>query len=258
MKEIYSFNINKKVKREVTEETENGKLVKTVEEEIPVKIIFKKPTRVEAEEADTVYAVEYGKCVRSGILTKALVEKLYDEKDKSGILSDDFKKKYSDLYEKFYKVQAEYTEATLSKKKQDKEKIKKLAVEFGKIKNELQALEGARNSLFQNTAETKAEGRTILWLALFLTYIQEEGQEPRQFFEGETFEDKLDEYDEIIEEGNEFNLSVIDRMAFYVTLYFLGRASTKEDFESIEKTLNLTGEPEEEEKKVEDETPKTD
>ena len=242
IKEIYSFQVLRKAQREVTEEGEKPgeKIIKTIEETEPVKIIFKNPSRQEREEADLIYAVEYGKCVRAGVLTAPLVEKLYDEKEKSGILSDNFAAKYLNLYEKFFEVQNEFTKLDLKeeKTKEDESRISEMAVEFAKIRNELQTLESSRNNLFQNTAETKAQNRTILWLTLFLTYKQESEKDAQPFFEGRTFDDKLNFYDQLVEKNDDFVNRVIDKIAFFVSLWYLRRASTKEDFAEIERRLN--------------------
>lgn len=253
MKEIYSFIINKKVSKEKIEETDKGKLVSTIEEDVPVEIILKKPSRLESEEADMIYSIEYGKCVRAGVLTKALVEKLYDEKEKSGILSDDFNQKYVSLYTKFFNIQNEYTKLDLSDKKtdEDKKRLETLAIEYSEVEGEIRSLELARNSIFQNTAETKAQNKTITWLTLFLTYFKDNSNIV-PFFKGETFEDKLSHYDELIEDADEFTLSVIDKMAYFVSLYYLGRATTKEDFDAINASLS----PNKEEKGIEESSEK--
>jgi hypothetical protein len=243
IKEIYSFPVLRKVKKEVTDEQADGtKIIKTVEENEPVKIIFKNPSRQEREEADLVYAVEYGRCVRAGVLTSPLIEKLYDEKEKSGILSDDFAAKYLHLYERFFEIQNEFTRLDLKeeKTKEDENRLTEVAAEFAKIRNELQNLESSRNSLFQNTAETKAQNKTILWLTLFLTYMQEPEKNTIPFFEGKTFEEKLNTYDKLVEQNDEFVYKVIDKIAFFISLWYLRKASTKDDFDSIERSLNET------------------
>src|SRR6266478_3572985 len=99
MKEIYSFTINKQVKKQVEKQTDKGKLVSEVEEETPIKIIFKRPSRAESEEADIVSAVEYSESIRKGILTKPLLERFYDEK--GGFLAEDHTAKYGKLLMRF-------------------------------------------------------------------------------------------------------------------------------------------------------------
>lgn len=243
IKPIYDFIVNKKVKREITEEGENNtKIVRTIEETEPNKIIFKNPSRQEREEADLVYAVEYGRCVRAGVLTAPLIQKLYDEKEKSGILSDNFTSRYLKLYEKFFEVQNAFTKLELKENKspEDESKLKDLGAEFANIRGELQTLESSRNNLFQNTAETKAQNKTITWLTLFLTYIQEPGKEVEPFFKGESYEEKMNYYDKLIEDGDDFAIRVVDRMGFFVSLWYLRKIGTKEEFAEIERSLQET------------------
>jgi len=239
MKEIYSFKVNKMLKVQVEEQTAEGKLVKDVEKNTPIKIIFKKPSRLESESADTVSAVEYAESVRKGILTKPLLEKLYDEK--GGFLVDDYEGKYNSLLGTYFELETEFQKLNFKEVKtpEDQNKLKELAGDFVKVQNSLQSIEAARNNLFQNTAETRAQNRTIFWLTLFLTYTQEdEGKEPIALFSGKTFEEKIAEYDNYIDEDNIFVYQVIQKMIFFVTLWYLGRASSSEDFKKIEENLN--------------------
>ncbi len=238
MKEIYSFEIKRKVNKQVEEQTKEGKLVKEVEEEIPVKIIFKRPSRAESEEADIVSSVEYSESIRKGILTKPLLERFYDEK--GGFLAENYEAKYGQLLSKFFGFENEYRRLTLkdNKTSDDNERLNQLAADFVKVQQDLQALEASRNNLFQNTAETRAQNKTIFWLTLFLTYTQENEKEPMPFFVGTTFEDKRADYDKKIESEDPFIFKVIDKMSFLTALWFLGRASTKEDFQRIEDNLN--------------------
>ena len=257
MNEVYSFYVDKMVERDVQEETEQGTLTRKVKQKEPVKVIFKRPNRLEVEEADMVYAVEYGKCVRAGILTRPLIEKLYDEKDKSGILSDDFSGKYMGLLQEFWDVQNAYTKLQLKSEKteEDENKMSQLAARFGKIKNELQGLESTRNSLFEHTAENKAQKKTIVWLTLYLTYVDEDnGKGPFSFFKGSSFEEKMAEYENLIDKDDEFTLKLVDKMSFFVSLWYMGRASSKEDFIQIEKNLDEENK-EQEEVKTEEKLP---
>lgn len=254
MKEIYSFTVNKQVKKEVEEQTDKGKLLREVEEELPVKVILKRPSRAESEEADIVSAVEYSESIRKGIITKPLLERFYDEK--GGFLAENYESKYGSLLARFFELENEFRRLQIKENQtvEDKERINYLGGEFIKVQRDLQTLEASRNSLFQNTAETRAQQKTIFWLVLFLTYIQEdEGVPAIPFFAGETFEAKRADYDKKVEEeDSDFNLRVIDKISLFTTLWYMGRASTKEDFKQIEENLTPSILKEE---RVEEETP---
>lgn len=239
MKILYETTITKKENQKVEEKTKDGILIKDELIDVPITVIFKKPNRLEIEEADSIFSIEFGKCVRNGYLTKPLIEKLYNEKDKSGILSEDYTAKYISLLEKFWHVQNDYTKIQIKSDKSnfDKEEMGRLAVEFTQIKNEIQTLESTRNSLFQHTAENKAQTKTILWLTLFLTHIKEGDNTPYLFFKGKSLEEKLDDYEKKVESEDDFTYQVIEKMMFVAGLYFLGKANSQADFEAIEKNI---------------------
>lgn len=237
LKTIHQFDVIRKVKKEVTEETEQGKLTKTVEVEEPITVIIKKPSRAEAEEADYVYAEEYAKCIRRGFLTNALIEKLYANED--GFLSKDDQERYATQYVKFLGLQNEYQRLSVKQKKtkKDEEKIKEITEDWLEIEQDLQELQAARNSLFSNTAETKARDKTITWLALFLTYVQEEGKEPVPFYNGYDESQKLASYDKIVEEEDAYKIQIIDKSSLYVSLWYMGKLSSPEDFKTFEELM---------------------
>src|SRR6056300_1465489 len=97
MKEIYSYNVEleketkevtkKKQKNKETGEMEEISVEKMVKKEIPIKIILKEPSRRQMEEADMEYSIEMSKCIKRGILTKAMLAKKYS--DSGGLLSEE-------------------------------------------------------------------------------------------------------------------------------------------------------------------------
>lgn len=237
LKNIYTFEVLKKVKKEVIEETAEGKLTKEIEVEEPVKIIIKKPSRQEAEDADTVYAIEYGRCVRLGMLTNALIDKMYA--NENGFLSKEDQNRYSAQYVKFLSLQSEYQLLNVKNKKtkKEEERLKQISQEWFEIERDLQELQATRNDLFRNSAETKARDKTITWLVLFLTYIQEDGQEPRSFFIGFDEAQKLEYYDRVLEDEDEFNLAVVDKASLYISLWYMGKLTNPEDFKNFENLM---------------------
>ena len=54
----------------------------------------------------------------------------------------------------------------------------------------------------------------------------------------------------MVEEGNDFVLTVIDKTTFFVAIWFMRKAVTREDFNQIEKDLNPPAPIEEPEKSV--------
>ena len=63
---------NKKTGEETT-------VTKKVKEKVPVQIKLKRPSRRELEDAELEYSVEMSRCVKKGILTKAMLHKKYSD-----------------------------------------------------------------------------------------------------------------------------------------------------------------------------------
>ena len=96
MKSIYSFTVE--LTKEVEEKTkekrknkETGKeeeveVSKKVKKKTPHKIVIKEPSRRQLEEADMEYSIEISRCIKKGILTKAMLAKKYS--DTGGILTE--------------------------------------------------------------------------------------------------------------------------------------------------------------------------
>ena len=97
MKEIYSFNVEvertveetstKKRKNKDTGKMEEVSVAQEFKKEVPVKIILREPNRRQLEEADMEYSIEMSKCIKRGILTKAMLAKKYS--DSGGLLSEE-------------------------------------------------------------------------------------------------------------------------------------------------------------------------
>ena len=96
LREVYSFTVDKveKVKVTETEErknedgtTEEVEVTKEVEEPVPYRVIIKQPNRREMEEAELEYSIEMSKCIKQGILTKAMLSKKYS--DSGGLMAEE-------------------------------------------------------------------------------------------------------------------------------------------------------------------------
>jgi hypothetical protein len=256
-KSIYEFTVNKKVKKEVTEETEQGKLTKTIETEVPVKIVLKQPSRVEANEARMVYALEYGEGVRKGLLTNAIIERTYD---KDGYIKEQ-QARALEIGRKLVDLQNEFKFlSSLEEKSADHDvKVKSIEDDWYTLQNDLQAIKNSMANLYNSTAETFADQKVMLWLTLFLTYIEEQEGQPKPFFKGEAdsfeekFKKKLAHFDALSELDDEFINAVMDKAGVYISLWHLRKAVTKEDFDAIEAGLKEEIENEEADNAVEPE-----
>jgi hypothetical protein len=238
MKNIYSFNVIKKVPTDVKTETADGTLTKTELIDTPVKIILKSPSIKERSEAEEFQAIEWNKAVSSGIMTKKMLVKMYS--DSGGVLSKEEIKFYDSLVNEYNSLLTEYQELSLVKGKKNQETKDKLEEILDKLKSiysDISQIDLAREDLFRNSAESRAKDKTIQWLTLFLTYIEKNGK-PVQFFSGDSYSDKLEDLFAKEDSGDEFDLEVLKKSSLFISLWFLGKISEKEDFEKLEKTLN--------------------
>ena len=242
-KNLYSFTLfsekeNTVEEKRIDEQTkEEITVMKKVTEKVPFQIVLKKPTRRQIEEADLEYSVEMSKCIKKGILTKAMLAKKYS--DTGGMLSENESKRLVDLYKKIYDLQNENIRLESStKKKENKEKINEIVEDLTKTRKEIIDIESNYRSLFDHTADSKAQNRLLLWYILNLTYLKTDSESPEEpYFKGEDFEDKLHSFYEKEESANE-NYGVISKkVSTLVAFWFFNQASSEKDFEELDKKI---------------------
>ena len=88
-------------------ETEDGnkeqvEVTKEIEDAVPYRIILKQPNRREMEEAELEYSIEMSRCIKQGILTKAMLSKKYS--DAGGLMAEEDAKKLSRLYMEVWRI----------------------------------------------------------------------------------------------------------------------------------------------------------
>lgn len=227
-KEIYSFEVNKKVKVDVVEELPDGsKLTKSEEQLKPVKITVKMPGRAEVNDSEFEYAKEYGRLFRAGIMTKEMVKKAYDannfisEKRERGLqivtALNDIQNRYQYLNSLSEKGEGEDVE------------LRDLQNQWEALNIELQTLESSVDSIFSNTAEVLAEKHVISYLTLNLTFADD----GKFVFKGDNYEAKLKNYDALMAVDEDYYGEIAQKASFVTSLYYTGKATSKEDFDAI-------------------------
>lgn len=238
-KKIYEFVVRKEEEVDKIESKfEDGKEIKItskVKEFTPRKFFIKKPTRALFEEAELFYAVRLSEGIKAGLLTRSLLAKRYS--NDGGALSEQDKEKYADFYLRLFEKQNEFQKLSIKDKsertKEEQEYFDKLSADVINLRTEIQDFEIAQASLFDQTAENRARNKTILWWILNLSYmIDKEGKEACLFGDG-TYEEKLAIYDGFEESQDEWLKSVVKKFAFYTSFWYMGRASTQEEFEKL-------------------------
>jgi hypothetical protein len=241
-KELYTFTIDeeKEVEKSHTRTSkktgEKTTVTKKVKEKIPVEIKLKRPSRRELEDAELEYSVEMSRCVKKGILTKAMLYKKYS--DTGGVFSESDAEDYGKLFKEVLNLQNEYVrlDSTDKEKRTEKqaERLEKIKDELSAAKRQMVEVESSMHTLFDHTADTKAQNRLILWYTLMLTHIQrEDDEEPIPYFTGEEFEDKVEDYYAKEEEATDFYSEVIKKITTVLAFWFFNQASTPEEFNAL-------------------------
>jgi len=239
-KELYSFTLDEEKEIEKTHTRKNKKtgeettVTKKVKQKVPVQVKLKRPSRRELEDAELEYSVEMSKCVKRGILTKAMLFKKYS--DTGGVWTEDDAKDYGKLYKEVFDIQNEYVRLETIEKKTDKQKkkLEDLKEKLATTKRQIIDAETSMQSLFDHTADTKAQNRLLLWYALMLTHIQgEDDEEPLPYFKGEAFDDKLEDY--YVKEDNttDFYEALVKKVTTVLAFWFFNQASTPDEFNKL-------------------------
>tara|TARA_A200000159_G_scaffold157126_1_gene172851 strand:+ start:3434 stop:4189 length:756 start_codon:yes stop_codon:yes gene_type:complete len=240
LKLLYQFTVDeiKEVEKESSRKNKKtGEVTitkKKVKEKVPLEVKIKKPSRRELEDAELQYTIEMSKCIKQGILTKAMLAKKYS--DTGGAFTEEGEKEYGKLYKQILEFQNEYIKLDSATKLDAKQKkrLEFLKEEIAKVKRELVEVETNLQGLFEHTADVKAQNKLLLWYGLHLTYIQrEEDEEPIQYFKGSDYDEKLEDYYEKEEENSDVYQQVIKQVSTTLAFWFYNQASTQKEFEEI-------------------------
>jgi hypothetical protein len=243
---MYKFEVTNKVNKD------NGE---TVEEK--AKLALLKPNRKLKEDGELFYAKEVSRFAKAGVLPKAAWGTILS--NGGGSISEKEREVYGELLLKFrdasFELQSILIKTESERTEAEKKRSDEIIIELDEIRKEIQSFESSQISIFENTAEAKARNRTILWWVLFTSYIEKNG-EYVSFFDGETFDEKLNSYDifEDLNSENSINLIAIRRLTYLITLWFLGKVETEEDFDSFYQNLIKESEEVVVEDKIEEKT----
>jgi hypothetical protein len=263
MKRIYEFTVNKEetLEEESVENKKDGTTVTTakdVKKDVPYKFFLRRPTRAMTDEAELYYGVRLAEGIKAGLLTRALLEKRFE--NDGGTRSDDENEEYKKVIEKlqgFHKEQSKILEVGEKKRTPaQKKKLKELDKEIKPARRALRDLQMEEDSLYEETAESRARSKVILWWMLNLAYEEKDGKGNEFFGEGD-LETKFERYDEIDEGDEIFDVIVARKFAYYVSFWFVGRPNSQEEFQNmIDIALKLDEEELEGDKKTEEEVKK--
>lgn len=243
IKILYKFEafIEKEVDK-IEKTTKDGQPVEIktkVKEKVPVKFAIKKPSRKEFEDARLHYGIEYSKAITAGLLTKGMLVNKYANTT-GGVFSETEAKDLFALYKRQEALKIELQQAAsvgASTESQDD-----LTAKLTAVSRQMFEIENSNNSLFQHTAENKAEERTIAYMLYHLTFI-EKNNRWSPFFEGEDDDTRKrfflreSSYFAMEDKDDPLILAVRDRLINLYVFYYRGMAEKQEDFVQIEADL---------------------
>jgi len=250
---LYSFSINiekeveeqveKKTKRKNKEtgkmETVTSKETVTVNKEVPFTILIKKPTRSQLEDGDMFYSLELNKFIKMGMLTKAMLAKQYG--NQGGLWTEKEQELYKDLMYKMHVKQLDIQQLSIladggKLSTRQEGKLNTYIRELAEIKKELTEYEMIQNSLFDHTADVKARNRTIMWYILHTAHFFEgNAEEPviEEMFEGTSFEERYEAYQDKEEAEDEIYMRCIDKISSVLTVWYISGIQEKDGIEEF-------------------------
>lgn len=246
-KYLYQFSVNRQDEVEECEVSKNEageeiKTIKKVKKQTPVVFAIKRPNRKLREDAEMFYAVKMSDGIKAGLLTRALLAKRYA--NDGGSMSEPERVKMAELYIEFLNKETDIQKIQLNLENltedQKQEKLKIVAADLASVRGQIEEINVQQNSLFEHTAESKAENKTVFWWLVNLAY-QEEGRDIfKPVFYGESHEDKLDSYEKFEEKEDLFWNEVIKKFSWYVSAWYHGGITAKEDFDKISETIDTS------------------
>jgi len=258
-KVLYTFTIKKEaeIEEEKTETVKNeaGEDVtrtykEKVKKQVPVEVQINQPSRRQMQEADMEFSVEMSKCIKSGILTKAMLLNKYS--DTGGLISDSDAKLMVEAADEVRDLQSKLTVLNLKpeteRDEEYKKKIDALTSQILQIRKTLMEKETSYITLFNHTADIKAQNRSILWYILNLTYVKDNSKKSAEFeplFPGKTFEQKEAVMFDYEDNKNEIYDKCYSKLASIISYWYFTANTDKEEFDRIVGEIDGTIEEEE-------------
>lgn len=199
--------------------------------------VIKQPTRRQMEEADMEYSIEMSRCVKNGILTKAMLMNKYS--DTGGMLSESDAQKLSSMYGELGQLQTEVTQLTMASanNESNEEKRKAVGEKMAVLRKAIAVAETNFSALLNHTADNKAQTKVITWYLLNLTNIEKDG-ELTPLFEGSSFSDKTSSFHTMEENEDDLLSIVYDKLTAFISFWYFSAAASEGDFKDLEKDID--------------------
>lgn len=242
-KSIYTFTVDKVAKvsekrtEKYTDESGSEKertISEEVEKKIPIEVLIKKPNRKQVQEAEMLFSIEMSKCIKAGILTKAMLMNKYS--DNGGLVNEQDNKILDNAYDQLESLQKELLVLAIKEESkrtdEEKEEIDAKQKQIVNLRKAIVQSEASYLDLFNHTADVKAQNKIVMWYVLSLSYYKDPSQNHEDYipiFSGETFEEKEESLFKMEEENDELYSLVNNKLSSVISLwYFSGRIDSKE------------------------------
>jgi len=244
MKRLYEFTLDKKEKvtKKVQDTNKDGEEImveKTVEENVPHKYFIRRPSRTMLDDAELYYGVQLAESIRAGMITRPLLSKRYS--NDGGIMNDIQQKALTETSEKIKKLYEEQEKIIVIDEKKrtaaQKKKLKQLEKDAEPLLDLLKRYNMAEESIYEDTAESRARNKTILWWLLNLSY-EEVDSEEKPFFGDGDLETRLGKYDELDESQDEYLNSVVGEFMYNISLWYFAKPKDQQEFDKIKENMD--------------------
>jgi len=189
---------------------------------------LKQPNRTEREEIEIYYAAMLSKLMNMGVQTKASVDKYYADNSDTAV-----PKKDQSYYFNLQKDLAKYQE-DLIREKSNSDKKFEIYSKIIQIQEDMRKFTSYYSAIYDNTAEVKARDKTVDFCMLNYSYSNDEQLFP---VEEDDFQKRaISQYGMVdkLKDGEDADFwdSVINRLVFLFTIWYLDLANTEEEFKS--------------------------
>lgn len=233
---IYDFKVKKSEIRQVESKRKNKKgEEETVTTEkkvkVPVTFVIERPTRRISEEAELFYSIQLSKGIKMGIVTKAMLVKKYQ--DSGGALTENEAKDLLKGMRDLNDLENEYKLLNSTEKKENKKRIEEVETEMQSLRRDLVNMETSLQSVYQHTADAKAERETLAWYTINLSKFIDQGGKPQNYFEGLDYEEQLEDFYNKFESEDETEVEIVTKLSKIISYWFYSQSSTRKDIEKF-------------------------
>lgn len=208
MKELYSFEVKRKVKQKIPYEKENkkGEIVeafKTKTKTLSNRVVFRKPSFADIEEAEFFYGQKYNEYINSGYLTRLMLnKKIGDVGGSSSKLSDEIiQKAFLDNLDSAKVI--EFYEGQKDLDEEQKKKLEDARELFVQSQKTIADFEEFHRSQYNQTAEAKAEQKIMEWFIFNFSFYEDEINGKKELFPlfvGDEYSEKRSHFLELCED----------------------------------------------------------